>query len=258
MAPKELAALLEREHAEHIAYHSLIGTAAETSLEAAYQVQEALIERLAPRLGARRGYKVGLTSRRMQSLCGLDEPVAGQVLATRVLTSPAEVALERFVHLGVESELCLLLGQDLPLERAYSAASVAPAVGQVAAAFELIDDRGADYARLDAFTLVADNSWNEGVVLAEPRSARAEQLQALAGTLFIDGRRVDRGASADTLEHPFAVLAWLAGLLARRGVQLHAGDLVMTGSVVPTRFAQAGERYRFELEGLAAVELRVR
>lgn len=255
MASTELAALIEREHRERIAYHSLIEARMPCGLEDAYRVQEALVERLSATFGAVRGYKVGLTSRRMQSLCGLDEPVAGRVLARRVLSSPADIALERYVHLGVESELCLLLAEDLPIASTYSAASVAPAVGGVAAAFELIDDRGADYAHLDAFTLVADNAWNEGIVLGEPGPAQALGSGALAGALWVDGRRVDHGSSADTLEHPCAVLAWLAGLLARRGAQLKAGDLVMTGSIVPTRFVRRGEHCRFELEGLPAAEL---
>lgn len=257
MASTELAALLEREHRERIAYHGLTDACAPCGLEEAYCVQDAFIERLASTFGAVRGYKVGLTSRRMQSLCGLDEPVAGRVLARRVFASPAEIACERFVHLGVESELCLLLEEDLPLAATYSVATVTPALGRVAAAFELIDDRGADYAHLDAFTLVADNAWNEGVVLGEPRPAHTLNLGALAGALWVDGRLVDHGSSADTLEHPCAVLAWLASLLARRGARLRAGDLVMTGSIVPTRFVRPGERCRFELEGLPAAELQI-
>lgn len=258
MEPHELAALLEREHRERIAYHSLIDEFSPLSLARAYEVQDAFVERLRGLAGENRGYKVGLTSRRMQQLCGLDAPVAGRVLEGRVLQSPATITLDRFVHLGVESELCLLLAHDLPArETPYSIEEALRAVGGVAAAFELIDDRGADYQRLEPFTLVADNSWNEGVVLGRVHATNTVELSGLAGTLIINDRIVDRGNSADTLEHPCAVVAWLATELGRRGAALRAGDLIMTGSVVPTRFATRGERYRFELAGLSPVELQV-
>jgi 2-keto-4-pentenoate hydratase len=274
MAPAELAALLEREHRERVAFHSLLPEVQLTCdarvearsscanlpapMERAYAVQDAFVERLRGSAGAPCGYKVGLTSPRMQEMCGLDEPVAGRVLAQRLLRSPAQVPLERFMHLGVESEICLTLGADLPARTTpYSLAEVARSVSSAAAAFELIDDRGSDYARLDAFTLVADNSWNEGVVLASGRATSTAELGALEGTLWINDLLVDRGHSRDTLDNPLAVVAWLASHLGRRGTGLMAGDFVMTGSVVPTRFARAGEGYRFELTGFPPVELRV-
>jgi 2-keto-4-pentenoate hydratase len=263
MAPAELAALLEREHRERVPFHSLLREAQlpveVASLDHAYAVQDAFVARLGAAAGKPRGYKVGLTSRRMQQMCGIEEPVAGRVLARRVHASPAEVLLDRHLHLGIESELCLLLKADLPARATpYSSEEVARAVGSAAAAFELIDDRGADYAHLDAFTLVADNSWNAGVVLAAGSDAGGLDLSALEGRLLVDDRLVDRGHVADALGSPSAVLAWLAAHVGRRGEALRAGDFVMTGSVVPTRFARAGEHYRFELTGLAAVELRIR
>ena len=60
------------------------------------------------------------------------------------------------------------------------------------------------------------------------------------------------------LGHPFVPLAWLANHLARTGVSLRAGDIVMTGSLVPTRFPTQAETYSFELIGLGSVELSVR
>jgi 2-keto-4-pentenoate hydratase len=196
----------------------------------------------------------------MQQMCGLDQPVAGRILEKRIHRGAARIALDGFARLGVESELCIILKEDLPIRAApLSLDEVARAVGAVAAAFELIDDRGADYARLDACSLIADNSWNAGVVLGEPSPLDARhpaiEVGALDGTLIIDGQPADFGNSRDALSHPFAVVQWLGNHLRSFGSALRAGDLVMTGSIVPTRFARAGEGYRFELAGLEAVEL---
>src|SRR5690606_7861106 len=106
------------------------------------------------------GYKVGLTSKRMQEMCGIDTPVAGVVLDSRVHGSGVELDLKDFGRLGLEFEICIVMGRDLPpIGRPYGAAEIAGAVRSAAAAVELIDDRNCDYAALDVLSLVADNSW---------------------------------------------------------------------------------------------------
>jgi 2-keto-4-pentenoate hydratase len=215
-----------------------------------------------PGEGKPAGYKIGLTSVVMRRMCGLDQPVAGVILERRVHRGAVRMAARDFVRLGVESELCLSIGRDLPPRSApYTLEETAHAVGGVAAAFELVDDREADYARLDAASLIADNSWNAGVVLGEfvPLGADARSLDvgALDGALRVDGRVTDRGTCADALMHPFAIVQWLAEHLRSRHSYLRAGDLVMTGSVVATRFAKTGEHYHFELGELPPAELRV-
>jgi 2-keto-4-pentenoate hydratase len=253
--PRELANLLWNQHRERVPFESLESRLA--GLEEAYAVQDELVRLMEPAAGAPCGYKIGLTSARMRELCGLDQPVAGHVLAGRVHRSPARVAVREFVRLGVESEICVLLREELPLQgSAHSLERIGAAVGGIAAAFELVDDRGADYRKLDARSLVADNSWNAGVVLGEPIPAASTNVGALEGILRVGGAPVDSGNSRDAL-HPFEAVRWLCEHLARRGRHLCAGDFVMTGSIVATRFAAAGESYRFELAGLPSVELEV-
>ena len=106
-----------------------------------------------------------------------------------------------------------------------------------------------DYSVLDINTLVADNSWNAGVVLGKfvPPPARLDVLEGIA---YQDGTEIARGHGADALGHPFVPLAWLANHLAANGRQLRKGDIVMTGSIVTTRFPTAPFTYRFDVAGL--------
>lgn len=257
--PGELAEWLRRQHLERAPFESILPFLPSATPDGAYAVQDAFVRRMLPDLGLPKGYKIGLTSRRMQQMCGLDEPVAGRVLERRVHRGATHVQSSRYVRLGVESELCILIKDDLPPRATpYALADLNAAVGGVAAAFELIDDRGADYSKLDALSLIADNSWNAGVVLGEPASGiSAEELGALEAVLHLNGVRADSGNSQDTLSHPLAVVLWLCNHLHRHGTHLRAGEFVMTGSIVPTRFANAGEHYRFELQGLAPVDLSI-
>ena len=57
--------------------------------------------------------------------------------------------------------------------------------------------------------------------------------------------------------HPFEALAWVANNLARRGRQLRAGQFVITGSLVTSKFPKAGDTLGFQLGELGAVELKV-
>jgi 2-keto-4-pentenoate hydratase len=178
------------------------------------------------------------------------------VLAADVDHSGASIPVSRFVRLGIEFEVAVRIGQDLdPASLPATPADAAAVVDAICPAIELIEDRDADYSGgLDALSLVADNAWNAGIVLGDFRTAFPEPGN-LAAEVALDGETIDRGNSRDALGHPFAPVVWLAKHLASRGQALRRGDIVMTGSIVPTRFPKAGERYRLTLEGLGSVEV---
>jgi len=252
--PRELAAWLWQQHRERAPFQSIKSLLPSAHLEGAYAVQDEFVRLMAASEGEPIGYKIGLSSLRMQQMCGLDQPVVGRILERRVHRGAARVDLGNFGRLGVESELCVILKQDLPLRTdPYTREEIAEAIGGVAAAFELIDDRGADYSRLDALSLIADNSWNAGVV--QGGCSAPVDLGALAGALHVDGELVDSGNSRDALSHPLAVVQWLSDHLRGYGSYLRAGELVMTGSIVPTRFAKARSDNVRRLAGLPPAEL---
>ena len=139
-----------------------------------------------------------------------------------------------------------------------TASSARNFVDLACASFELIDDRDADYDRLDAGSLVADNSWNAGMILARPLPATdRSSFTRLLGVLEVNGDVVDRGMTDDVGGDPMEIVAWLANFLASRGVALQPGQWVMTGSIVPTQFPKAGDTYRFSLSGFPPVEVRI-
>jgi 2-keto-4-pentenoate hydratase len=227
------------------------------TLDDAYGVQRRFVSLLENSRGSPVGYKIGLTSARMQAMCGIDQPISGTILSETVHPSGASLPLSRYGRLGLEFEIAVRLGRDLPGEAGPDGFErAASAVNGVAAAIELIDDRGADYATLDVRSLVADNSWNAGIVLSDFRTEWPD-LAGVRGTVRRDGVEVDHGHGSDVLGHPFAALTWLANHLAASGGMLRAGDVVLTGSLVQTRFPTTAEQYLFELGTIGAVELAV-
>jgi 2-keto-4-pentenoate hydratase len=204
------------------------------------------------------GYKIGLTSKRMQEMCGIDSPIAGVVLEHRVHGSGASVSVSDYERIGLEFEIAVRIGRDLLLdEHQLTLEEVAAAVDAVCPAIEIVDDRNADYGGLDALSLIADNSWNAGIVLGE-FVQRWPDLAAIEGVVSIDGVPVDRGSGRDVLGHPIHAVAWLAGHLAATGTGLRAGDVIMTGNLVTTKFPDRPCAYRFEAAGLGAIELTLR
>ena len=204
------------------------------------------------------GYKVGLTSATMQKFCGIDHPIAGVVLASRVHRSGATVRRAGYGRLGLEFEIAVRIKSDVPVTSGpCTAETIAPHIDGVCAAIEIVDDRSADYGNLDVLSLVADNSWNGGIVLSE-FSTKWPDLEAVLGRATRDGAAIGEGFGRDILGHPFNSAAWLATQLASRGEGLKAGQVVMTGSVMKTAFPEEDAGYRFEFEGIGVVEVQVR
>ena len=224
-------------------------------MDFAYATQDRLVPLLAGTAPAA-GYKIGLTTPRMQQMCGVDEPIVGVVFAGRVHTSPARAAVGDFVRLGIESEIALRIARPFPVGEEVPPERVLDYVDGVCAAFEMIDDSHADYGRLSAVALVADNAWNAGLVLGPVRPvAELGALHGRKGVLFRDGEMVDSGDSSDVLGDPALALAWVVRNLASRGRALVPGQWVSTGSIVPTKMVAPGQSWRFEVEGLEPVEM---
>jgi 2-keto-4-pentenoate hydratase len=162
--------------------------------------------------------------------------------------------LGSLVRLGLEFEICARMGRPLaPRSEPYTMAEVAAAVDAVCPAFEVIDDRNSAYP-LDLLSLVADNAWNEGIVMGAWCTSWPD-LAAARGTVELNSKVIDEGHGRDVLGHPFEPLRWVANHLREQGQTLEAGEIVSTGSLVTTRFPSAGERYRFTVEGVGAVEV---
>src|SRR5262249_30088335 len=147
-------------------YHPLDASVRRAPLDDAYRIQTAL-HRLMTESGRGQivGWKIAVTSKAMQQMTGVDRPVAGAIFSSVVLDSGARVDLAAYHHLGVEFEVAVRLGSDLPASGGpWTRASVAAKVATCVPAFELVEDGDADYRNLDAFTLVAQNTWNGGGV----------------------------------------------------------------------------------------------
>jgi 2-keto-4-pentenoate hydratase len=253
---RRMAEGLLAEHRTGIPFKSFLPQGA--SISDAYDVQDGYVALLRAEQGEVIGYKVGLTSKAMQSFCGIDHPIGGVVLAKRLHRSGASIRRADYGRLGLEFEVAVRIKSDVPTSTTpLTPVAIRPHIDGVGAAIEVVDDRAADYSHLDVRSLVADNSWNAGIVVSNFATMWPD-LEAVAGRATKDGAPVGEGHGRDILGHPFNSVAWLAAQLAGRGERLKAGQIVMTGSVMKTVFPAEDASYRFDLEGLGSVEVHVR
>jgi 2-keto-4-pentenoate hydratase len=245
---EEAARFVDEAHRSRARYQNLPDGIAPTTVAEAYAAQAALCEMWMERLGPVAGLKIATTTRVMQQLMGIDHPCMGTIFAARIYSAPATIAKADYVNVRIECELAVRLGQGLPkAAAAYTRESVRGAVSHIMAAFELIEDRHADYKSSKALSLIADNAWNGGIVIGRARELPAGmELDGIEGVLKSNGKETGRGRTDD----PLGALAWLANTAVECGRPLEAGMVVITGSVIPTVDIGAGERLDFALDGV--------
>ncbi len=215
------------------------------------RVQVALMRRFLERGERIGGWKVGMTSGTSRNAMGQGVRPFGFVLASRILPSGARLSLATLARGGVENELCLVLGA--PLGAQATTASARSAVVAVAPAFEINQRRLP--ANAQAGLRIADDLSNWGMVVGEPVDP-PERLGDLTVTLCGNGRVLGRVPSEGHIDDHYASLAALARGLAAHGLELAAGQKVITGAYARTPFAQGHYRGEFDL-GIGDVELEI-
>lgn len=228
----------------------LIGT---NDVDTAYSVQQALTDaRLAA--GARvSGRKIGLTSEAVRQQFSVFQPDFGTLFADMGYASGEPVPLTRLLQPRVEAEIAFVLGSDLDRPDA-SVADVLRATEFVLAAIEIVDSRiaGWDITITDT---VADNASSGCYVLGTvPRSLLGLDLATAAMAVEHDGCEVSSGSGAASMGSPVVALAWLAREVARRGMPLREGEVVLSGALGPVIPVDKPGRYTARIEGFGEVE----
>jgi len=251
--PKAAAQFIAAAHEQRADFCNLPDDLKPSTIAEAYAGQAALADLWSAKYGAVVGRKIATTTKVMQDLMGIDHPCGGVILDRRVHAAPATLKASDYIHAMGECELAVRLSRDLDGPAgSHTAASVRSAVGDVMAAFELIEDRNADYKVVDVHTLIADAAWNAGIVVGAAQSAPVDMdLNGLQGRLTVNGAIRDEGKTDD----PMGALAWVANLAAEHGDPLRQGMVVITGSVVATFVIQPGEELHFTLDGIGETRM---
>ena len=230
-----------------------------SNITEAYRIQDFYHELTSRDNGDLIGYKIALTSETMQQMVGFGHPCSGALFSKGRFDSPSSVNSTNYVRLGAECEIAVTIGEDIPGSNGpYDENSIAKFVKSLTPALELIEDRDADYTNLYFMDVIADNTWNAGFVLG-PEVTNVSQLELISsvGVMSINDNVIDQGTGGDVLGHPFKALAWLANHMIEREKPLLRDMIIMTGSIVKTKFLNKGDQVKYDFEGLGSVYLSV-
>jgi 2-keto-4-pentenoate hydratase len=220
-----------------------------------YAIQ-ALIERRSG--SALFGWKIAATSTAGQAHIGVAGPLAGRILAERVISNGGACALQGNVMRLAELEFAFRMGQDIsPRTRPYSVADVMERVATLHPAIEIPDSRLGAFKSAGAAALIADNACAHDFLLgaACPSVWRSLDLATHAVWGYIGDRPPVSGFGGNVLGDPRLALAWLANELSMYGTTLRAGEVVTTGTCLVPLPVEAGDRLRGDFGVLGEVSV---
>jgi 2-keto-4-pentenoate hydratase len=221
-------------------------------IEDAYAIQGINVQRRIDRGARVIGRKVGLTSKPMQELLGVNEPDYGVLLDEMYVEEGDEVDLDRLLQPRIEAELAFIMDRDLEGPGVTAPGALA-AIAGVLPALEIVDSRVADW-RIKLIDTVADNA-SCGLLTVGGRLTPVDRvdLRLIGMALSRNGEVIDTGAGAAILGNPARCVAWLANKFATFGASLHAGDIILPGAVHRMVPVQRGDVFRAEFAHLGAV-----
>jgi 2-keto-4-pentenoate hydratase len=218
---------------EHSRIEEITAACRPQSRSQAYALQQALFDACHE---APLGWKIAATSQAGQQHIGVSGPLAGRLLQSRCLPEAQEISLSRNAMAVAEAEFAFRIGRDVarPSAKPLSVSEVMDCVQALHIAIEIPNSRFMDFAKAGEAQLIADFACACFVVLGREvtQDWRSIDLAQHQVSVVQNGTHVAKGVGSNVLGDPRIALAWLANELLDHGMQLKAGEIVMTGTCV--------------------------
>ncbi len=226
----------------------------ELDVETGYRIQDETLRRRLARGEKITGLKLGLTSKAKQQRMGVDQPFVAWLTDAMELQPGDPVPQELLIHPRIEPEIVFVMKQRLAGPGVTPEQALA-AVDLAYAGAEVIDSRFKDFKFL-AGDVVADNA-SSGAYVVSSAGFAPDDLDLIAEEvrLVVDGEVVDQATGAAVLGDPAIALALGANELAKRGLAIEAGWVVLTGGLTDAVFATRGSTIACQFGTLGDVEL---
>ena len=201
------------------------------------------------------GKKIGVTSKAVQDMLGVHQPDFGFLTDRMWVRGDIEIEGQGLIQPRAEAEIAFILRDGLR-GPGVTAEQVVEATEAIAPCFEIVDSRIRDW-KIGIVDTVADNASCGVFVLGEARTSPAGvDLPSLHVTVTKNGAPLSEGYGSAVQGSPAEAVAWLANTLGRYGVSLDAGDVILSGSLVPLAPAVAGDIFEMELHGVGRCSAR--
>jgi 2-oxopent-4-enoate/cis-2-oxohex-4-enoate hydratase len=202
------------------------------------------------------GKKIGVTSKAVQSMLDVHQPDFGYLTDAMAYEDGADMPISAaLIQPRAEGEIAFLLKRDL-VGPGVTHEEVLAATECVMACFEIVDSRIKDW-KIRIQDTVADNASSGLFVLGRERvDPRGVDFETCGMVVEKNGEIISTGAGAAALGSPVTCVAWLANTLGRFGVPLRAGEVILSGSLVPLEPVKAGDAMRVRIGGIGSATVR--
>jgi len=231
----------------------------EMTLEDAYHISLHSMQRRVAAGDRVIGKKIGVTSAAVQRMLDVHQPDFGFITRSMAFDDGADISLaeQRLIQPRAEGEIAFVLKHDLA-GPGVTQADVLAATDYVSACFEIVDSRIHDW-RIRIQDTVADNAYCGVFVLGNQRiDPRTLDLPNLHMRVAKNGQPLSEGLGSAVQGNPLTAVAWLANTLGAFGIPFKAGEVILSGSLVPLEPVQAGDQFFLTIDGLGSAQVSFR
>ena len=224
--------------------------APDITIDDAYRISLRMLER---RLAAGEklvGKKIGVTSKAVMNMLNVHQPDFGYLTDRMMFATGAEIEASRIlIQPRAEGEVAFVLKHALK-GPGVTNADVIRATDFVMPCFEIVDSRITDW-KIKIQDTIADNA-SCGVVVLGDRAVKptAVDLSTCGLVMTLNGEIISTGAGAAALGSPVNCVTWLANTLGSRGIALEAGEVILSGSLVPLQPVKPGDNLHVAIGGI--------
>jgi len=200
------------------------------------------------------GKKIGVTSSAVQEMLGVYQPDFG-FLTDAMCVRGGTVDCANLIAPRAEAEIAFRLKESLR-GPGITGADVLAATDTVSACFEIVDSRIENW-QIKIVDTVADNA-SCGVFVISEQQVPVDDLDLSSLTVVVEknGHFLSEGSGSDVQGAPENAVAWLANTLGEYDIPLLAGEVILSGSLVPLAPAVKGDHFRMSIDGLGSTEVR--
>ena len=196
------------------------------------------------------GKKIGVTSAPVQEMLGVFQPDFGFLTDAMHYEDGAEIPVAgNLIQPRAEGEIAFRLKSDL-VGPGVSEQDVLDATESIMPCFEIVDSRIQDW-NIKIEDTVSDNAscgvYTLGSNEVDPRDV---DLPNLKMKVYKNGELHSEGEGSAVQGNPLTAVAWLANTLSEFGIEFKAGEIILSGSLVPLIPVVAGDKMHLELEGV--------
>ncbi|WP_085993281.1 2-keto-4-pentenoate hydratase [Oceanobacillus senegalensis] len=222
------------------------------TVDEAYRIQLGVIEHKKNNGDKVVGKKIGLTSKAMQEMLGVDQPDYGHLLKSMIYEEDSVVSLEQFIQPRVEFEIGFVLKEQLK-GPGVTVEDVVKATDYVVPAIEIIDSRIRNWEIAFEDT-VADNGSSVGAIIGKDSKPISDiDLPKVEMSLYKNDQFFDSAFGSAVMGNPVEAVAWLANAVGAYDISLDPGEIILAGALSKAVPIEDGDSFKAEFSNLGTV-----